>query len=61
MTAKIISIRASKAALAERNALLEQAKVIGDLFSQPLLGNRRTDLRMDYLLCHAQLAEGVRT
>lgn len=57
MTAKIISIRASKAALAERHALLEQARVIGDLLSQPLLGNRRTDLRWEYLLCHAQLQE----
>lgn len=57
MTAKLYTIRANKAAQAERNALLEQARVIGDLLSQPLLGNRRTDLRMDYLLCHAQLAD----
>jgi hypothetical protein len=61
VTAKIFTIAAKKAVIDERNALLEQARVIGDLLSQPLLGNRRTDLRMDYLLCHAQLAEGARS
>ena len=57
MTAKIYTIRANKAAQAERNALLEQARVIGDLLSQPLLGNRRTDLRWDYMVCQALLLE----
>lgn len=57
MTAKILTLSANKAAIAERNALLEQARVIGDVLSKPISKNTRVDFGIDYLLIHSRLAE----
>ena len=57
MTAKIYTIRASKAAQDERNALLEQAREVGDMLARPLFGNTRIDLGIAYLLVHSRLDE----